>query len=372
MRAFVSERIARRRQRLVYEEHFDAVRRTLRRLGLRGAALDDATQDVFVIAFEREGDFRGDSSWRTWLLGIARRVASHSHRDQRRRALRHAGSNDALPARTVDAPDEALARRDAVRRVDVVLDRLKEPLREVFVLCELEGLTSAEAACALELSPNTVSSRRRAARRGFVHELRKAAGPSLSRREELEELLDRVRVTEPEIAERNRIWLLVLDAGRRIGTASGLVPGAAAAIAVTVWMAHAPGATREDAVESSVAEARRSIVATKLPGRSDTATRRLVRPESPGREPEKRARPVRQSTAPAAHREPTPRAPAATLREEARLLSGAKQSLNEGALDEARRGIEQHETKFPSGALAEERAHIRGLLEVARGQAEKN
>ena len=71
----------------VYEEHFPFVWRSLRRLGVDGHSMDDATQDVFLVVHRRLGDFEGRSTVRTWLFGIARRIA----RDRRRAAARQRG-----------------------------------------------------------------------------------------------------------------------------------------------------------------------------------------------------------------------------------------------------------------------------------------
>jgi RNA polymerase sigma-70 factor (ECF subfamily) len=54
-----------------------------------------------------------------------------------------------------------------------VLEELGHDSREVFVLAELEGLTAAEIGVALGLSPNTVSSRLRIARKSFDEAVRR-------------------------------------------------------------------------------------------------------------------------------------------------------------------------------------------------------
>jgi RNA polymerase sigma-70 factor (ECF subfamily) len=148
----------------IYEAHFEFVWRTVRRLGVPEAYLDDAVQDVFVVVHRRLGDFAGRSSVKTWLFAIARRTA----KDHRRRAQRKPG--DALPPELPDAaagPEEAASRREAARRLQAVLDAMDEEKREVFVLAELEQLAAPAIAEALELPVNTVYSRLRAARAQF-------------------------------------------------------------------------------------------------------------------------------------------------------------------------------------------------------------
>jgi RNA polymerase sigma-70 factor, ECF subfamily len=148
----------------VYEQVFDFVWRSLRRLGVPEASIDDAVQDVFVVVHRRLAGFEGRSSLKTWVFGIAMRVA----RDHRRLARRK-GGHAQLDPRIVDgAPDpvEALARCEAVRELDRILGALDEDKRAVFVLAEIEEMSAPEIAEALGVNLNTVYSRLRAARRG--------------------------------------------------------------------------------------------------------------------------------------------------------------------------------------------------------------
>src|SRR5687768_12204599 len=69
----------------VYAENFPFVWRCLRALGVPQALLDDATQDVFVVVHRQLDAFEGRSSVRTWLYGIARKVAFNHRRRQQRK-----------------------------------------------------------------------------------------------------------------------------------------------------------------------------------------------------------------------------------------------------------------------------------------------
>jgi RNA polymerase sigma-70 factor (ECF subfamily) len=147
----------------VYEQLFDFVWRSLRRLGVPRAGIDDAVQDVFVVVHRRLPEFEGRSSLRTWVFGIALRVA-HDHR----RRARRKGGLAPLDPRMADEgldPDASLARSEAVRELDRILGGLDEGKRAVFVLVEIEEMSAPEAALALGANVNTVYSRLRAARR---------------------------------------------------------------------------------------------------------------------------------------------------------------------------------------------------------------
>jgi RNA polymerase sigma-70 factor (ECF subfamily) len=150
----------------VYDEHFAFVWRTVRRLGVAERSIDDAAQDVFIVVHRRLGEFEGRSSIKSWLFGIARRVA----KDHRRRSQRK-DRGEALPETLADAaalsPREAASRAEALRVLYDILDNLDDDKREVFVLAELEQMTVPEIADAIAVNLNTVYSRLRAARRAF-------------------------------------------------------------------------------------------------------------------------------------------------------------------------------------------------------------
>jgi RNA polymerase sigma-70 factor (ECF subfamily) len=144
-----------------YREHFAFVWRALARLGVADAGLEDAAQDVFLVAYRRWDDFEGRSTRRTWIYGIAVRVA----RDHRRR-VRRKGPGEPLPeelASEAPGPDEAWQARRAQALARQLLGRLDDERRELVVLVDLEGLSVPEAAELLGLKLNTAYSRLRLA-----------------------------------------------------------------------------------------------------------------------------------------------------------------------------------------------------------------
>lgn len=146
----------------LYDEHVDFVFRTLARLGVPAHAVDDAVQQVFLTLHRRRAEFRFASSVRTWIGGIAIRVA----REQRRSVVRH----DARLQRAPDAigpraPDEQVADAQSLRLLLAMLDTLDDEQRAVFVLTELEELTAPQIAEMTGVSVNTVGSRLRLARK---------------------------------------------------------------------------------------------------------------------------------------------------------------------------------------------------------------
>lgn len=155
----------------VYEEHFDFVWRSARRLGVSPPAVDDVVQETFLVAHRRLASFEGRSSIKTWLFGILHRVVA----DHRRRVRRKGGLAplpDALPDHSNErCPATLTEKREKVRLLYRLLDTLNNDQRAVFVLAELEEMTAPEIADALGANLNTVYSRLRAARKSFERAL---------------------------------------------------------------------------------------------------------------------------------------------------------------------------------------------------------
>jgi RNA polymerase sigma-70 factor, ECF subfamily len=160
------------RARILVVEHFDFVWRLLRRLGLPEADVDDAAQQVFVVAANRLGNIPPGSE-RSFVFGTALRTAATLRRNQRRRQ-RWIETRPADCAANDEMPDESLERRQALAFLDDVLSELSDDLRVVFVLCELEELSASEVSVLLGIPVGTVASRLRRARLEFSHCVRRA------------------------------------------------------------------------------------------------------------------------------------------------------------------------------------------------------
>lgn len=148
----------------VYREHHGFVWKSVRRLGIADAEVDDVTQDVFVVVHRRLADFEGRSSLRTWLFSIAYHVV----RDRRRSlAARREREGKVEVPRPPTEPDQRLARHRAVVALDDLLAALDEDQRATFVMAEVLHMTAPEIAGVTEVKLNTVYSRLRRGREAF-------------------------------------------------------------------------------------------------------------------------------------------------------------------------------------------------------------
>jgi RNA polymerase sigma-70 factor (ECF subfamily) len=159
------------RARALVLAHFDFIWRLLRRLGVPAADLDDAAQQVFVVASQRLSRIP-EGRERTFLFGTAVRTAGTVRRNLRRRQ-RWVETSPADAPSLEPTPEEELERRQALAFLDEVLDGLPDDLRVVFVLCEIEELTAAEVAGVEQIPVGTVASRLRRARKEFAERLRR-------------------------------------------------------------------------------------------------------------------------------------------------------------------------------------------------------
>ncbi len=154
------------RLRAMVAAHFEFIWRALRGLGVPAANVDDATQQVFWIAAQKLNVIASGSE-RAFLFSTARGVAANARRARSR--SREQADDGALELMSDAAPDpeEAAQKSQAKRLLEKVLSEMNEDLRTVFVLFELEGLTSVEIADLLQIPVGTAASRLRRAREEF-------------------------------------------------------------------------------------------------------------------------------------------------------------------------------------------------------------
>jgi RNA polymerase sigma-70 factor (ECF subfamily) len=142
--------------------------RTLRRLGVREADLEDTVQEVFMVFHRRLNDFDHACPVGPWLMGIAHRVAAAERRRARhRRELPTASEQLENRPGSINSPHEDVEAIQRRRRVQEALDTLDLDRRIVFVMYELEGVACTDIAAALDVPLNTVYSRLRLARERF-------------------------------------------------------------------------------------------------------------------------------------------------------------------------------------------------------------
>lgn len=140
--------------------HHVIVWRVLRRRGLTPEAAADATQEAFLVAARRLIDIPPESE-RAFLIGTALRMAYTLERKTLRWQL-----FDDMDQHAHHPQDKSSELAD-VQICDLALSKVKPEHAEVFVLHEIEGLSSPEIAALLGIPLGSVASRLRRAREQF-------------------------------------------------------------------------------------------------------------------------------------------------------------------------------------------------------------
>ena len=152
----------------LYDEHSRAIYYlALRFLGDPQKA-EDATHDVFLKAFRRLEQFRGDASVRTWLYRIAINHCQNLCQSWHNRHI-HANSEDAVwesSAAKTDSPLRVLETKELGERIQKTLDALSDEYRLLLLLVADEELSYEEIAALVGQSADAV--------RGKLHRARKA------------------------------------------------------------------------------------------------------------------------------------------------------------------------------------------------------
>ncbi len=154
----------------LYQEHSQAIYYLALRLLSDPQKAEDATHDVFLKAFRKVDQFRGEASWRTWLYRIA---INHCRNLQQTWHERHMLNNadDVLWETTpgsAESPLRVLETRELGERIQKALDGLTPEYRLLLLLVADKELSYDEVAALTDQTPDAV--------RGKLHRARKAFG----------------------------------------------------------------------------------------------------------------------------------------------------------------------------------------------------
>lgn len=128
---------------LLVERHAQPLARFAASLGERDE-VDELVQDTFVRAFASLDAFRSESSLRTWLFTICKRLLLDRKRaERRRRDTKELEEGDAV---VEYGALDSLVGEETARRVQEAVNRLTPLQREVFALRVNEGMAYAEIA----------------------------------------------------------------------------------------------------------------------------------------------------------------------------------------------------------------------------------
>ncbi|WP_157842759.1 RNA polymerase sigma factor [Bacillus alkalisoli] len=117
---------------------------------------EDLTHDTFVRVDKAIKTYKGNASYYTWLVSIARNVTYDYWRRKRKIRFLPLGKKEAAVSR--DFPEELLLKEEEIQELYFEIKNLKWNYKEVIVLRKIQGLSIEETAMALGWSISKVKS----------------------------------------------------------------------------------------------------------------------------------------------------------------------------------------------------------------------
>ena len=168
---------------ILVRRHNQRLYRTIRAILRDDRDVEDVMQQAYVDAYMHLDQFRGTARFSTWLTRIAVNRAIRSGQGERRQLA--LVSRDADPSLAIDHtaapgvdPEHAMYGHELKEVLEALVDDLPDPFRLVFVMREVEGLTTAETAASLEINEDTVKTRLHRAKRLLREHLDRRLGPA--------------------------------------------------------------------------------------------------------------------------------------------------------------------------------------------------
>jgi RNA polymerase sigma-70 factor, ECF subfamily len=144
------------------------------------AEAEDVMQEAYVRAFRELAGFRGEARFSTWLTRIACHEALARAQKRRRLVPITAGGPPEPPSEDA-SPEREMENRELHAVLQEAVDALPGPLRAVFCLREIEGLSTEQTGEALGLTTENVRVRLHRARRSLRYTLDERIGREVRR-----------------------------------------------------------------------------------------------------------------------------------------------------------------------------------------------
>jgi RNA polymerase sigma-70 factor (ECF subfamily) len=159
--------------------------RTIRSVIVADSDAEDVLQEAWVRAFEHLDQFAGKAAFSTWVTKIALHDAfGRVRKGKRFTALENDDGEIMAEAQrgvtNVDDPEKQAMRSELAQALQLAVERLPERYRTVFVLRELERLSTIETAECLSLSEEAVKTRLHRSRALLRRDLEAWVGPVFS------------------------------------------------------------------------------------------------------------------------------------------------------------------------------------------------
>jgi RNA polymerase sigma-70 factor (ECF subfamily) len=162
---------------ILMRRHNQRLYRAVRAILRDESEIEDILQEAHLVAYRSLADFEGRSRFSTWLV----RIAVNKALDRLRRRSRLVALDPETEARPAESrriaswsaasedPEQHSARRELAHRLERAIDALPDAFRAVYVLRDVDGMSTQETAASLDLEVATVKTRLHRAR-GLLRE----------------------------------------------------------------------------------------------------------------------------------------------------------------------------------------------------------
>jgi RNA polymerase sigma-70 factor, ECF subfamily len=164
---------------VLMRRHNERVYRAARAILRDEREAEDVMQQAYVNAYSHLRQFDGRATFSTWLV----RIAVHEALARVRRRARvvafdpeRAPLEGRMPQPTPPDPERQAYAAEVAAVLESAIDALPDGMREVFMLRQVEGMSTDEVASALDVSPDVVKTRLSRARAALRRDLLERAG----------------------------------------------------------------------------------------------------------------------------------------------------------------------------------------------------
>ena len=171
---------------ILVRRHNQRLYRTIRAILRDDRDVEDVMQQAYIDAYTHLDQFRGTAKFATWLTRIAvNRAIRNGQGERRKLALvsRDADADFAIDHTAAPGldPEHAMYGHELKTVLESLVDDLPDPFRVVFVMREVEGLTTAETAASLSINEDTVKTRLHRAKKQLRDQLDRRLGPAAAK-----------------------------------------------------------------------------------------------------------------------------------------------------------------------------------------------
>jgi RNA polymerase sigma-70 factor (ECF subfamily) len=147
---------------VLMRRHNERLYRAARAILKDGAEAEDVMQHAYVSAYAHLRQFNGQASFATWLTRIAVNEALARARTRGRYEAfdeDDGGGDNVVPLPAAGNPEQQAFAREMQGIIERAIDALPDGVREVVMLRDVQGLSTAETACALDVSEDVIKTR---------------------------------------------------------------------------------------------------------------------------------------------------------------------------------------------------------------------